>query len=282
MQVGECKSNCNWISSLGSSNTEQKNHINNIASESGKSEALSGTLDFLGTIGRAYAATSAKISPNLLKLLAQKEELEKAGFDVKIQPNNLLSITSKDTETPTRVGITLLKNVSEINGNVIIYNDDRQFNADVRDLKTINGNVNLYGFNSECRENGASNWGYACEIKFPNLETVGNLTVKNSACYLVMPKLANVKGSFNVDSSCDYDNVVYVPGIKNIQGDLNIQRGNVVSSPAIFNAVEGSMNAVPPLAETNGYLTVKSKNTESIYLFTNEPEKIVKEKTIKY
>lgn len=248
----------------------------------GSLENMTDVLDALGSIGKGIAAVNSKNNPDEQQILKEKEQLENAGFNVEINPDKTLTVSVKDSSGMQRVGISLLKNVSEINGNVEIYNDSDQLNVKREKLTSINGDVRISGFNDECRETDAANWGYACFIDFPNLKNVGNLTVSNSACYLHFAKLSQIDGTFTVDSSCESDNRVYLPKISEVKGDFNIQKGTVETSPAIFNAVDGKLNAIPP-ESYESYLIVSDEKSmyESIYIFTNTPEIIKKDGTYK-
>lgn len=247
----------------------------------GSLENMANVLDALGNIGKGLATVNSKNNLDEQQMLKQKEQLENAGFNVKIKPDNTLSVSVKDSSVMQEVGISLLTNVSEINGNVSIYNDAHQLNVRLEKLTTINGDVRISGFHDECREEGAPNSGYSCFIEFPNLKNVGNLTVSNSACYLTLPELSQIDGTFTVDSYCESDNEIYLPKVSEVNGDFNIQTGTVDASPAIFNAVHGKLNAIPPQEGDEGYLIVFDRNSkfESEYIFTNTPEIIKKNAT---
>ena len=246
-----------------------------IADDKKSSEDLTRLLNCLDSIGRSITAP-AKIHAKPESLSENISKLEKAGFYITgVLPNNLLVITPIDDEKPTSVNASLLENVSVINGNVRIINDAEP-DVSLKNLKTINGDATIDGFNGLHYKDDYF-WRIS-NVEFPNLESVGNLTFSSCDSTIKMPKLTNIKGSFTADSTCAHGNTVQIPNIKNIEGDLNIQRGLVESSPAISYAVKGSMNAVPPLKDDK-FADLRVINNGEIvktYTFTDKAKEVLK------
>ncbi len=217
------------------------------------------------------------------EVLAEKTKLEEKGLAVNIRPDGKFVVQAQEGASAW-VSSADIKNVAVLKGDFEIYNDEPQSDVEFANLESVEGNFTISGFDDECRIIGSPNWGYACDVKFPSLKQVtGDVNVQGSACYLDLNSLETVGGTVNIGASCQSDNEVYLNNIKSIGGDLNIQAGLVSSSPEIFGAVEGTMNAIPPKSHyTDGFgacLRIGEGANAKYYEFTTE-EGVIKKYTI--
>ena len=217
------------------------------------------------------------------EVLAKKAKLEEKGLDVTVRPDGKFAVQAQEGSS-SWVSSADIKNVAVLKGDFEIYNDEPQSDVEFPNLESVEGNFTISGFADECRTIGSPNWGYACDVKFPNLkEITGNVDIQGSACYLDLNSLENVGGTVNIGASCQSDNEVYLNNVKSIGGDLNIQAGLVSSSPQIFGAVEGTMNAIPPKSHyTDGFgacLRIGEGTNAKYYEFTTE-EGVIKKYTV--
>ena len=216
------------------------------------------------------------------KQMEEKTKLEEKGLNVTVRPDGKFIVESEKDKYHW-ISSHDISNIAILKGDFEIYNGTPQSDVEYSNLETVDGNIVIAGFNDECRTAGP-NWGYACDVKFPNLKQVtGDFHIQSSACQMYLDSLKEVGGTLNIADGCETDNVVNIPNIQHIGGDFNIQGGTVITSPQIFMAVDGTMNAVPPKSKfTNGFgstLQVGEDEKAKYYEFTTQ-EGVIKKYTI--
>ena len=216
------------------------------------------------------------------KQMEEKTKLEEKGLSVTVRPDGKF-IVEAEKDKSVFLSSSNIENVAVLKGNFEIYNGHPQSDVEYKNLESVVGNLTISGFDDECRTSGP-NWGYACDVEFSNLkEVTGDFNIQNSACQLYLDSLEKVGGSFNVGESCQSDNQVFLNNIETIKGDFSIQVGCVHSTPQIFAAVEGTMNAIPPKSHSLGgfgsSLIIGQHPNEKYYEFTTQ-EGVIKKYTI--
>lgn len=283
MKIGESVSVSKLVADTNQSKKSDVSASTIIALEkSNGSELLQKSLNLLAQKGWSDVRKieNKDLEPTLSeKQVEQKAKLEKQGFNVTVRPDGKFIVEAQKDKS-TWISSEDIKNVAVFKGDLNIYNGEPQSDVEYPNLEVVLGNFVIAEFDDECRSSGP-NWGYACDVVFPNLkEITGNLDVQNSACQLYLNSLEKIGGTFNVDASSQIDNQVFLQNIETIGGDLNIQAGSVKTSPQIFAAVEGTMNAIPPKSHwSNGFgtsLQVGEYPNIKYYEFTTEKEVIKK------
>lgn len=284
MKIGE---NVSVSSVVGDINYPKKEDITSSTiiglEKTGGSELLEKSLEALAQGWADVKAFEKTPEPTLsTEQLKQKEKLEEKGLAVTVRPDGKFIV---ETETDKNAWLSSedIRNVAVFKGNLSIYNGAPQSDVEYPNLESVEGDFTISGFDDECRTSGP-NWGYACDVNFSNLKQVtGNINISNSACQLYLNSLEKVGGNLNIDASSHIDNIVFLNNIESIDGDFNIQAGSVHTTPQIFSAVEGTMNAIPPQSRwVNGFgttLQVGEGDKAKYYEFTTEPE-VIKKYTI--
>ena len=285
MKIG---GNVSGLNVVGDINHQTKDGVGDstiIAHEKeGGAELLKNTLDALarglGDVKKNQNQPEVTLSP---QQIAEKSKLEENGLSVTVRPDGKFIVEAEEDKN-VFLSSDNIKNVAVLKGNFEVYNGTPQSDVEYSNLETVDGNIIISGFNDECRTAGP-NWGYACDVKFPNLKQVtGDFHIQSSACQMYLDSLKEVGGTLNIADGCETDNVVNIPNIQHIGGDFNIQGGGtVITSPQIFMAVDGTMNAVPPKSKfTNGFgstLQVGEGDKAKYYEFTTQ-EGVIKKYNI--
>lgn len=283
MQIGETVSVSNLIGDINHQKKEVCSSNTSGIEKTGSSELLEKSLQALAqgwTDVRPFEKTENQTLST--KELEQKAKLEQKGLTVTVRPDGKF-IVEAPKDNVNWLSSEDIRNAAILKGNFEIYNGAPQSDVEYPNLELVEGNLTISGFNDECRTSGP-NWGYACDVIFSNLkEVTGDFNIFNSACQLYLDSLEEVGGTLNIGASAQIDNIVFINNIEAIGGDLNIQGGTVQSSPQIFSAVEGTMNAIPPESKwQNGFgttLQVGEGKKAKYYEFTTEPA-VIKKYTI--
>ena len=284
MQIGENVSVSNLVGDINYPKKEDVTSSTIISLEkTGGSELLEKSLEALAQGWADIRPFEKAPAPTLsTEQLEQKEKLEKKGLTVTVRPDGKFIVEAQEGKFAW-VSSEDIRNAAVLKGDFEVYNGTPQSDVEYPNLETADGNIVIAGFNDECRTAGP-NWGYACDVKFPNLKQVtGDFHIQSSACQMYLDSLEEVGGTLNIADGCETDNVVNIPNIQHIGGDFNIQGGTVITSPQIFMAVDGTMNAVPPKSKfTNGFgstLQVGEGEKAKHYEFTTQ-EGVIKKYTI--
>ena len=249
----------------------------------GGAELLQSTLEALAQGKTGIRPFEKTPEPTLSeKQLEEKKKLEEQGLNVTVRPDGKF-IVEAEKDKYSWIFSNDMSNIAILKGDFQIINGTPQSDVEYPNLETADGTIVIAGFNDECRTAGP-NWGYACDVKFPNLKQVtGDFHIQSSACQMYLDSLEEVGGTLNIAEDCEPDNVVNIPNIQHIGGDFNIQCGTVITSPQIFMAVDGTMNAVPPKSKfTDGFgstLQVGQGEKAKHYEFTTQ-EGVIKKYTI--